>query len=62
MLFTNDIVLIDETREIVDQKFEIWRSILESKISRISRRKTTSMHCEHLHKENVGEVKFFITI
>lgn len=55
MLFTNDLVLINETR--VDQKLEIWRSILESKSSRISRTKTTSKHCKHLHKEYVGEVK-----
>lgn len=28
------------------------------KYSTISRRKTTYMHCKHLHKEDVGELNF----
>ncbi|KAI0496897.1 hypothetical protein KFK09_023223 [Dendrobium nobile] len=30
LLFTDDILIIDKTREGVDEKLEIWRSILES--------------------------------
>lgn len=36
------IVLIDETREIIDQELEIWRSSLESKSYRISTKTTSS--------------------
>ena len=36
MLFVDDVVLIDETREGVNAKLELWRGILESKGFRIS--------------------------
>ena len=31
MLFTNNIVLVDEFKSRVNSKFEIWRETLESK-------------------------------
>ena len=37
MLFADDIVLVDETREGVNTKLEIWRKALESKGFRINR-------------------------
>jgi Reverse transcriptase (RNA-dependent DNA polymerase) len=46
MLFADDIVLIDETREGVNAKLELWRSTLESKGFRVSRSKTEYMECE----------------
>lgn len=40
MLFTDDILLIDETKEGINDKLEIWRSTLEAKGFRLSRSKT----------------------
>ena len=39
MLFADDVVLIDETREGVNAKLELWRGVLESKGFRIRRTK-----------------------
>jgi Reverse transcriptase (RNA-dependent DNA polymerase) len=46
MLFTDDVVLIDESRIGVNQKLELWRQILESKGFRLSRTKTEYMRCQ----------------
>jgi len=40
MLFANDIVLIDESREGVNTKLELWRSTLEPQPFRLSSSKT----------------------
>jgi len=40
MLFANDIVLIDETRQRVNDKLESWRLMLEARGFRLSRSKT----------------------
>ena len=40
MLFADDILLVDKTREGVQEKLELWRSTLESKGFRLSRSKT----------------------
>jgi len=45
MLFTDDIILSDETREGVNHKLKQLRHILESKGFRISRLKTEYLHC-----------------
>ncbi|KAH0469003.1 hypothetical protein IEQ34_002235 [Dendrobium chrysotoxum] len=45
MLFADDILLIDKTREGVEGKLELWRSTLESKGFRLSRSKTEYMEC-----------------
>ena len=45
MLFTDDIVLIDESRDGVNTKLELLRSILESPGFRLSRSKTEYLHC-----------------
>ncbi|GMQ11846.1 hypothetical protein CsSME_00054325 [Camellia sinensis var. sinensis] len=59
MLFAYDIVLVDETREGVNTKLEIWRKALESKGFRISRTKTEYMECKfsNSNNESRGEVK-----
>ncbi|CAL5358782.1 unnamed protein product [Camellia sinensis] len=59
MLFADDIVLVDETREGVNTKLEIWRKVLESKGFWISRTKTEYMECKfsNSNNENRGEVK-----
>jgi hypothetical protein len=46
MLFVDDIALIDESRECVNTKLELWRSTLESKGFKLSRSKTEYMECE----------------
>jgi hypothetical protein len=46
MLFTNDVILVDESRTSVDQKLELWRQALEAKGFRLSRSKTEYMKCD----------------
>ncbi|PKU75406.1 ubiquitin-protein ligase E3 C [Dendrobium catenatum] len=43
MLFADDIILVDKTREGVEGKLELWRSTLESKGFRLSRSKIEYM-------------------
>ncbi|KAG5569861.1 hypothetical protein H5410_059627, partial [Solanum commersonii] len=45
MLFADDIVLIDETRDRVNARLEVWRQTLESKGFRLSRTKTEYLRC-----------------
>lgn len=45
MLFTDDIVLKDETRDCVNEKFERWWETLDSKGFKISRTKIEYMNC-----------------
>ena len=45
MLFAYDVVLIDEFREGVNAKLELWRSTLESQGFRLSRSKIEYLHC-----------------
>ena len=40
MLFADDIVLVDETKEGLNTKRELWRTNLESKGFKLNRRKT----------------------
>jgi len=46
MLFTTDIVLVDETRAEVNAKLELWRKTLESRGFWLSRAKTEYMGCK----------------
>ncbi|GMP67085.1 hypothetical protein CsSME_00027194 [Camellia sinensis var. sinensis] len=59
MLFADNIVLVNETKEGVNIKLEIWRKTLESKGFRISRTKTEYMECKFSNNNNKsrGEVK-----
>ena len=45
MLFADDVMLIDESRIVVDRQLELWRQTLESKGFRLSRTKTEYMNC-----------------
>jgi hypothetical protein len=57
MLFTDDMVLIDESRIGVDQKLELWRQTLELKKFRLSRTKIEYMRCQFSEKNsNNGDV------
>jgi hypothetical protein len=46
MLFTDDLVLVDERRTGIDQKLELWRRTLEAKYFRLSRSKMEYMKCD----------------
>ncbi|XP_016566625.1 uncharacterized protein LOC107864706 [Capsicum annuum] len=46
MLFTDDVVLINETRGRVNDKLEVWRQTLESKGFRLSKTKTEYLKCK----------------
>jgi hypothetical protein len=52
MLFTDDVVLIDESRIGVNQKLELWRQTLESKGFRLGRTKTEYMMCQFSGKNS----------
>ena len=54
MLFADDIVLIDETRKKVNNKFERWRQILKSRGFRINRSKIEYLHCCFSGREDEG--------
>ncbi|KAL4189875.1 hypothetical protein AMTRI_Chr08g209200 [Amborella trichopoda] len=56
MLFVDDIVLIDETRNGVNTKLELWRDALESKGFKISRTKTKYMESKFSNNRNRDEV------
>jgi hypothetical protein len=57
MLFTDDVVLMDESRTGVDQKLELWRRILEAKDFRLSRSKTECMKCDFSATTQEGDVR-----
>ncbi|XP_065867476.1 uncharacterized protein [Euphorbia lathyris] len=46
MLFADDIVLVDETKEGVERKLELWRQTLESRGFKLSRSKTEYLECK----------------
>ncbi len=56
MLFTDDVVLIDETRGGVNDKLEVWRQTLESKGFRLSRSKTEYLECKFNGSREQDEV------
>ncbi|MDE1716381.1 hypothetical protein PWG14_28335, partial [Chromobacterium amazonense] len=56
MLFADDILLVDKTREGVQQKLELWRSTLESKDFCLSRSKTEYMECNFSCRSSSGSV------
>jgi hypothetical protein len=46
MLFADDVVLVDESRTVVDQKLELWRRTLEAKDFRLSRSIIEYIKCD----------------
>jgi Reverse transcriptase (RNA-dependent DNA polymerase) len=54
MLFADDVMLIDESRIEVNQKLELWRQTLESKVFRLSRTNTEYMRCQ-FSRENLDD-------
>ncbi|VFQ99294.1 unnamed protein product [Cuscuta campestris] len=57
MLFADDIVLIDDTRDGLNDKLELWRLALETKGFRISRNKTEYMRCRFSGRDTESEVE-----
>jgi len=56
MLFTDDVVLVDESHAGVNRKLELWRQTLESKGFRLSRTKTEYMRCDFGATHEEGDV------
>ena len=57
ILFADDVVLVDESREGVNRKLELWRRTLESKGFRLSRTKTEYMMCDfRISRHEGGDV------
>jgi len=54
MLFADNIVLIDESRQGVNDKLERWRNTLESKGFRVSRSKTEYLRCCFSERADAG--------
>ena len=52
MLFADDIVLIDETKEGVNTKLELWRQTLKARGFRWSILKTEYMECKFRKRRN----------
>jgi hypothetical protein len=46
VLFVDNVILVDESRTGVDQKFELWRRTLEAKSFRLSRPKIEYIKCD----------------
>jgi len=46
MLFADDIILIDETKDGLNEKLEKWRLTLESRVFTLSSSKTEYLRCE----------------
>ncbi|XP_019235788.1 PREDICTED: uncharacterized protein LOC109216109 [Nicotiana attenuata] len=57
MLFTDDIILIDETRDGIKERMEVWRHALESKDSKLSRTKTEYLECKFSAKPRKASVE-----
>ena len=52
MLFANDIILIDKTKEEVNKKLELWRQTLKVRGFRLSRSKIEYMDCKFRKRMN----------
>ena len=66
MLFADDIVLCSTRREHLERKLEEWRSAMEERGMKISRKKTEYLRCNehqdaviHLQGETVKRVETF---
>ncbi|KAF3623633.1 putative 60S ribosomal protein L18-1 [Capsicum annuum] len=56
MLFADDVVLTDETREGVNKRLEVWRQTVESKGFRLSRSNTEYMECKFSDESQEDDV------
>ena len=56
MFFADDIVLVDEHREGVNRKLELWRQTLETKGFKLSRTKTEYMYCRFNSSNQSNEI------
>ena len=60
MLFTNDFVLVAETKEQVSNKLDEWREDLEGKGLSISRTKTEYLRCNFSGLSPISEPELSI--
>ena len=56
MVFIDDIVLVDERKEGVNTKLELWRNNLESKRFKLNRKKTEYMEYKFSKNARVKDV------
>ena len=56
MLFADNIVLVDETKEGVNTKLKLWRNNLESTGFKLSRRKMEYMKCKFSKNARMEDV------
>ena len=52
MLFADDIVLVDESRDRVNAKLELWRQTLESRDFRLNRVKQSIWSVNSVNRES----------
>lgn len=57
MLFEHDIVLIDETREGLNERIEMWREALETKGSRLASPKQSTWNVSLMTLEKIQRGK-----
>ena len=55
LIFVEDIFLIDETKEGVNTKLELWRQTLEARGFKLSRSKTEYMECKFRKRRNTSK-------
>lgn len=57
-----DIVLIGESRESINSKFELWRQTLKTKIFRLSKSKIEYMYFDFSKTQEVSKFKYLESI
>ena len=61
MIFADDIVLVEESRQGINDKIELWREALESHGFRLSRSKTEYMECKFNKRRSSSDLELKIS-
>ena len=61
MIFADDIVLMEESRQGINDKIELWREALESHGFRLSRSKTEYMECKFNKRRSSSDLEVKIS-
>ena len=57
MLFADDIVICEETREEVERRLECWRYVLERRGMKVSRSKTEYLYVNGKHDDEIVKME-----